>query len=453
LRRRITPLVPPIVAAVGGFALAVAAYYPGSLSNDSITMFQQVTGGYWTNAKPPTMRHLWWVTNQAICGPGGILLVHLLAYWGGVLLIATECAKGAAARSAIVVGLGLLPPSFGLLAVIWVDVGMTSFLLLGTGIALHARRRRPRLLLSLLALAALAFGALLRFNAIAALPPLLLLVVRGGFRSESPRRNVRALVAAAVLTVVVFGLSIVIQQWGTSRRMASWAAALVWDLAAITVETQEMWVPDYVLVDPGRQDGVEMVEELFRRSSSVSLYWGPHVFADFGIDPERLRPLPGDWLAAVRLHPGAYLRHRLRTAAGLLGLWRSVGWGSYFFDTETRGVTDHCAAPASFERNRLNLAIEGALEVLSRTPVYRLWVYCLLSLGVLAFWLRRRIEGASTAALVAASGLLYLAPQPLIVPSVEFRYGLWTLVSAVVAAVLLGAAVVEDRRKNGAARV
>jgi uncharacterized membrane protein (GlpM family) len=431
--------------------LALAAYYPGSLSNDSITMYLGVAGGYWNDVKPPVMRHLWWLADQVVCGPGGLLVIHVAAYWLAVLLVATASARTALVRSAIVAGLGFLPPTFGLLATIWVDVSMMSFLLLGIGLSLHVPRSQRPTLFASLGFLAFAYGGLVRHNSIVAVLPLFALLAHHWLSTRhGVQQSRRTMIAAACLTVLVWGLGSVIKRWGASEHVEIWAPSLVWDLAAISVDTGEMWVPDYVQTNPDLPDRLDTLKAVFNRSGCSSLYWGTPEFAHWDLSRERMQPLPGDWLAAVSTHPGPYLRHRLHTTAGLLGLWRGLPWGPYYFDTETRGATAHCAAPNAFARNGLNQGIERLLRAFMRTPLYRLWIYCLIGSTVILFTWRRPIPGAGTAALIAASGLLYLAPQPLITPSVEFRYGLWTMVSATVAAILLTAAIVNQNRRKSA---
>jgi hypothetical protein len=218
---------------------------------------------------------------------------------------------------------------------------------------------------------------------------------------------------------------------------------MVWDLAAITVDTGEMRVPDYVFRSR-REDPQRDVERAFARGGVSPFYWGDHAVLDFAVSADTVRPLPSDWMAAIADHPGSYLRHRAHTTAGLLGLWRMPPWGAYYLDPETRGVADHCSAPG-YRRNRWNAAIERGLRALLPTLVYRLWVYVAAALAVLMLAWRWRPPGAGAAVLIAISGLLYLGPQALIVPSVDFRYGLWTLVASAVAVVLLVAAFVARR--------
>jgi hypothetical protein len=435
----------PVAVAAAGFAVALLAYYPGSLSNDSITMYESVVGGYLTDSKPPLMRHLWGITDRWVCGAGGMLIVHLAAYWIGIVLIAAASFETAIARGAVVAGLGFLPPSFGLLATIWVDVGMMAFLLLGVGLSLHVGRGRASTMIASAAVAALAYGGLVRYNAIVALPPLLLLVCQRWLLFRRHRNSWRAAVPAAIaLTLVVSGLGAVDLRLGKPHHFEVWPQILIWDLAAITVDSGEMRVPDYVF-QSRRENPRRDVERAFKREGVSPFYWGENAVLDFGSSAETLRSLPGDWVAAIVDHPGSYLRHRAHTMAGLLGWWRMPPWGAYYLDPNTRGVADHCRSPG-YRHNRWNAAIERGLHALLPTPVYRLWVYVAAALTVLMLAWRWRPPGVSAAALVAISGLLYLAPQAVIAPSVEFRYGLWTLVASAVSVVLMVAALVAGQR-------
>ena len=86
-----------------------------------------------------------------------------------------------------------------------------------------------------------------------------------------------------------------------------------------------------------------------------------------------------------------------------------------------------------------------ALDMLSETGLYRPWLYVLLSTVVFLASFRIDARPAFLARHIALSGLLYVAPLPLIAPSVEFRYTIWLFEATVVAVALMVVALRESR--------
>lgn len=97
-----------------------------------------------------------------------------------------------------------------------------------------------------------------------------------------------------------------------------------------------------------------------------------------------------------------------------------------------------------------------ALNVLTRTPVYWPWVYILVAIATFLASFRIADQNARAARWIAASGLVYIAPLPLIAPSTEFRYSLWLISATLVATALLVTArarVAIATRSAGSARL
>jgi hypothetical protein len=76
----------------------------------------------------------------------------------------------------------------------------------------------------------------------------------------------------------------------------------------------------------------------------------------------------------------------------------------------------------------------------ARPTFYRPWLYVLLGLGVSAASLFIAGERAKFAGAIALSGLLSVAPLPVIAPSPDFRYSIWCVATSLVGVALLIAA-------------
>jgi len=431
--QRYGPLLLPLIVACAGVVISVIAFYPGTLPNDAITFYQQVKGGYWHGVSPPTMRHLWWLTDKIVCGSGGLFLVHVLAWWAAALAFSTGLSRNAVMRASLVAAIGFFPPMFGLQAPLLTDISMTSFLLLGAGIVLHLHRRWSWPM-AIAALVFLFYGGMTRHNAPPALIPLFALFAMALLQRNGASGNHWRAVSgytALLFLVLVAGLQL-INRAGTTHLGSTSEQFMTWDLAVMSVAQARMLVPAEVQADPG-PDSLERLSAVINRSTVSTLFWGDPVFAKFFLAPEESRILRKAWFSAIIQYPWSYLKHRARLTLGLLGLGHKPPWGATSFRTTTRGVTDHCNAewlPNRFQWNSLNSGIAKILEVLKQTPVYRAWLYMLLALAVIVQSLRRPSPLRFFAVLLALSGLLYFLPYPLLSPSSETRYVLWTMVAA-----------------------
>jgi hypothetical protein len=436
--------VPVFVAALIA-AGTIVAFFPGIMSNDSRTLYRQVISNEWNDADPAVMRHLWWVTDRVICGPGGVFLVHVFAYWTGIVLVASYLSSSTAWRAVLVVVLGLFPPAYGLLPMIWKDVGVMSSWMLALGLLLRRERNPQSRTLLVGSLLALLYGAAVRHNAWPALVPLLYIVASGAshehprFRARPPRVLRRAALTLT-LFALLFGIAQVANRVG-ARHVIMWAQVPLWDLAAMSVRTGRILVPEYVLINPERNHRMDRLTLFFDTRTVAPLFWGDGAFARFELGPDEARRLLREWEMAIWDHPREYAMHRLGTASGLFGLEARVG-GEYYRDRSPVAI-GHCKLgplPDRFREGRAAALVTGGLERLSETHLYRPWVYLLLSAAVItaSFLIENRV--AFVARHVALSGVLYVAPLLFVAPSIEFRYTIWLFEASIVAVLLMTAA-------------
>jgi len=389
-----------------------------------------------------------------------VFLVHVVVYWTGIALIAGYLGSSSVARVVLVVVLGLFPPTYGLLPTIWKDVGVMGSWSLAIGLLLQRERSPRSVMLVVAALLFLLYGGAVRHNTWPALLPLLYIVAaRPVEGAPSPRRGrgaLRRIALTLMLFALLFGLAKAINGLG-ARHVIMWAQVPLWDLAAISVLTGRDEVPDYVLIDSQRNHGSERLAHFFDSRTVAPLFWRDGGFARFELLPEEARRLLRDWLLAIRAHPREYAVHRLRTTSRLLGLSGRVG-GEYHRD-HSGSEPEGCQRPRGLLRSRLSALptrfddgpmtarFTRVLDRLSETGLYRPWLYVLLSAAIFVASFRIQGRPAFLARCIALSGLLYVAPLPLVAPSVEFRYTVWLFEATVVAVALMVVAVREGRHR------
>src|SRR5262245_8836712 len=158
-------------AAGAGMCTTVLVFYPGVMSWDSIVQFQQASTRIISGDHPPIMAYVWQYTHQLIPGPFGMMLLHNLMFWTGLALIASACRFGILGATVCILGIGFFPPVFGLLGILWKDVGMGAALTLSIGIMLVGARESSTLLVAV-SILPLFYALSVRSNAPTAIIPL-----------------------------------------------------------------------------------------------------------------------------------------------------------------------------------------------------------------------------------------------------------------------------------------
>jgi hypothetical protein len=426
------PAWAPWIASVLGFAATLYLFYPGIMDWDSTWQAQQAVTGVVDNAHPPIMVYLWALTNRVLFGSAGMLVVQSAAYWAGLALVATSVTRSARLRVALVLGIGLFPPLLGLMGVLLKDQGAAAALTLTVGL-LAESQRRGRAWPVWLALPFAFYALAARFNNVFTVIPLvwwlsdrLFPFWRGG--SKAIRR---AVAFGAVFAVLLLSTSLV-NTVGV-KRYSYFAAVPLWDLAQISLMTDQMLVPEAAIARPGLD--LKRLREISRTyrcdyeritvngKQTQDILW-EHLSVD------ESREIVGSWLAAVAAHPVEYLRHRGRVMARLLG------------DPEPVFVLKSIPvwfSPAFYEFSPRPGwgAFEWLLGVCANGLLCWPWVYGLLAFAVWGYAWRSGSEQARLAGAVAASGLLSVLPLFVLTPSIDYRYSLWLVAAALISAALL----------------
>lgn len=473
------------VAAALGTALTAAAFWPGLMSVDSAVQYAQALGlRPLDDVVPPLMTLAWRVLDAVLPGAGGMFLLLAAAWWGGLAALVAGLPLRRVAAFALVLGLGLFPPTFVVLGHVWKDVAMAAVLLWAVAAILaHERQRRARWRLA--ALLALAVACALRHNAIFAALPLLAwlcwprrpAVIAAAARVSAavefaPRAVDRARAAGIPVHEAVVPVHRPLQEGSAVGRDAiqtrsaayrapmlgtvtflvlacvlaatpgafthavrarptqAWTVVALWDLAALSLADGRVLIPPELTYAPLALD------ELRR---GYVPYANPPLF-DLGkiqlslyvpYSPPKARALQRAWLQAVAARPLDYLEHRVRLARYLLfGFPRELPRELVYVPERivlpgTPWTPPPVAADAVGWR---------AVEWLRATPLFAGALY--LGLAALALALARRGTPHRAAVLaLAASAWANALPLLVISGSAEFRYLMWTATASLLACV------------------
>jgi hypothetical protein len=423
------------------FAANVALHFPGVLNNDSLGQYKQAVSGRYGDWHPPVMAWLWSQLLHVADGPGPLLVLHLALYWLGFGLIADGVRRAGHARLAIVVAAaGAFPPFLYVNAQIVKDVGMAVTWLAAAGALFWYRSQQRRIPIQVgVGIALLiAYGSLVRTNAIFGLGPLLLYALA----PQHWLRNVRLTLAAVVVAVLALPVGQVLnQQLFRPVQQNAMQSLFLFDLMGIAVHTG-----DPAVLEPratlSREDLKACYSPYWWDSLSM---WGRCADRVHRPDPDTPTLPDGlarQWAQSIAAHPVAYLEHRLKHFNSALLF--AVPSKHIRFTAEYR-TGDPAHPPLEVVTER-----DVRLDIVRKNPfvwpcAWLAWAGCLLVL------LRRddaAQRGSAFARVLCVSALGYSGAYLLIGVATDMRYHYWSLLAVMLASLVAGPRVLQLWREN-----
>jgi hypothetical protein len=437
--RTATTVVVPAMVGTLALVASVVLYFPGWLSFDSAFQYWQVRSGHYSNLSPVAMTALWALVHQAWPSTGAMLCLHLVLYWTGVVLLAQEFWTTAASRSFAILVAGLVPPVVVIFGHLWTDASLIATMTFAFALTIAGWRRRRRWPL-LMALPVIGYAGAVRHNSLVAIVPLCLLWVHA-WRAAAARRPDRpllprpwvALGGAALIVAFAFAGGRVLDRLLVEERVSTWAIGALWDLAAISLDTDTLLLPTPSLT-PGTS--LATLRATYTPLTVVPLFSGPgRVRNGLGAElfsPDELALVQQAWIGAITAHPLSYLRHRALVSRHLFGSQKSELEGLFFVPAVVPYRDNPPPEPAlSGWRDPWASWLRHSRGWMVFAPA----TYLVLATLALAWGLHHRREDAGRIALaLAGSGVLLVAPLTLFAPSAEMRYCGWLYASSVLAA-------------------
>lgn len=423
----------PLLFALAGFLFDLAAYWPGQMSFDSAYAWWQARGGATTDIVPPVFVLAWRACDALVGGPGLLFALHLALFWSGLALLAHALRPRAATMLATMLIVAFAPVPLLLRGHVWTDVALFSTLTFASGALACAQAGSRRWLLP--AVLAVLHAGLLRHNALPALLPFALwfawLALRGSRDANAPSKMRVGMLATGLLGSMVIANGLLDR--GVQRTVPLWTSLAQFDLAAMSIATDRMWLPEFMI---GAGLDVAELAAAFRGWSNVPMLQN----TEHGmLDPlsaeysaEQLASLRTAWIAAITEAPGAWLAHRWRLTQALFGA-KSPEWPrELVYVDDVVGYRDN--PPVGRNTTTLHAGVMRHAARLVDTSVLAAWP-CLLA-GLVAAplaWRRRRDAAGTTGLTVFASAWLYALPLCALAPSAELRYLGWPCVASLLA--------------------
>ncbi len=423
--RRALPIVMLVAAC---FALTLRVFWPGVMNWDAKYVYSYIAAGPAGDWQSPLMTALWAVIDPIAPGAGSMFLLMAVTYWLAFAALALVLARRSNWHGPVTVLLGLTPPAFMFVGMIWRDVLLAGVWLLAAALAFAVAERRGavRRVAQSIALGLVAFGVLLRLNALPAAPILAAYLIWPQ-RFDLKRAAilyVPAVVALALLVPLVYYTML-----GAKHEHALYAI-FVFDLGGITNFTGVNQFPVTWPADQGA-----MVVSGCYQPTGWDIYWtDPKCsFVMAKIDEQKLFgsvELARAWLHAVVSHPLAYLEHRAAVMGNFLTARNLTVWT---LDVEHPGRT-------LFPDNRWFWALMGLHDRLVPTPLFRAGTWLAVCIVWCVVGWRRRATPAGAFLLGACgSAVVYMATFVPFGLASDFRYALWAVLAGLAGAPVLAA--------------
>jgi hypothetical protein len=322
--------------------------------------------------------------------------------------------------------LALAPPAFCLVGIIWRDVLLAGAWLLAAALAYAVAERRDIWCIAAqaLALGLLAFGFLLRPNALFAAPILAAYLIwpqRFDLRRTALLYVPTALVLALLMPAIYYGVL-------NAKHENPLHAVFVFDLGGITHFTGVNQFP----VTWSATEG-QMVTGGCYQPTDWDIYWtrDPCRFVMKRLEDEKIfgtSTLTQTWLRAIAAHPLAYLQHRAAVMANFLTGRNLTMW------------TTDIAHPdrVLFAGNPWFMGLKALHDRLASTPLFRAGTWLLLCILLCALaWRRRATPSGAFVLGTCGSAVVYLATFFPTGVAADFRYALWAVIAGLVGAVIM----------------
>ena len=422
-RQRASLLVLVMVAA--GYALTVLVFYPGYSTADARYVYADAMAWRFGDWQSPAMAVLWRLIDPIAPGPSSMFLLTAAVYWLAFGTLALMAACRSLSLGLATALLAFMPPAFFFVGMIWRDVLFAVIWLAAAVLAFAAadRTARWRAPIQAFALLLIAFGVLLRPNAVVA-APLLAAYVIWPMRFDLKRVAIVFLPALvlfyALIPLVYYGLL-------DAQRQNPLHSIMVFDLGGITHFAGEnqfpvSWSRDQTALligkcyDPVRWDSYWHVEPCpfvmrwLERPDDV-IFGTPRLIEA--------------WWHALAAHPVAYLSHRATF------MWQFLGHSNLVLP-----VWDWLDPASAYGHSPYFTPLVALHDQLQPTLLFRpgLWLVLAVVVGVCA-WRARSTPAGAFALGVTASATVYVMTFFVLGVAADFRYAYWCVLATIAGAV------------------
>jgi hypothetical protein len=410
-----------LIAAAIVFAFNCRSFWPGIVSNDSITTYAMAVSGHHDDWSPPLMALIWSAMPPTL-GATGMLILNSLLLTGGLLLWGASLRHRSGRWAAAIFGVYFLPSTLIFGGLIWRDVLLAGLLLCSTGfLALHESRRRrdiapgalDRMILCL-ATATGILGAMARTNGVFAFVPIAFVIAMIVVRN----RGLRALVFCFLVAAPVVGNSVLYRAIDAEKTYVE-NSLFIFDIGGLSSHRENLFPGAWT-----ETENKQIVDSCYRRHAWDVYMWHDCKFVSQNLKDQGLwgPQLKSAWFANIVSHPMLYLKNRMIYFATLI----APPWQPLLpSEPNTLGL-DY--KPGIVTEALLWISNSGRLGPIKLVLLAPLAWFAYGALSFLAYCRFFKGSGMVVPA-VLLSALLYALAYAAIGVSNDYRYVYWSIIA------------------------
>jgi hypothetical protein len=434
-----------VTASVLVFVFNLASFWPGLVSNDSVTTYEIAVSGNYDDWSPLLMSLFWGLVPTS--PPGwGMLAVHSALFAGGWLLWALSLLRRTGRLSVLAFAAYFFPAVMIYGGLMWRDVLLAGFFLCSTGaLALHESRRSDAResgtfdhALIGLAIVAGVLGGMTRTNGFFAFLPIAFYCAM-----LLQRRWLGVAVAFCILFALPPVINTALFKITDAKKTYVENSLLVFDLGALSQGGENFF--------PGKWTEAEATA--IRDTCHVGRAWDTYMWGDCKFVSERLMregnwsaSLKPVWLHAIMAHPFSYAKHRVIYYATLM----APPWQPLLVSVPNTAGFDYQPGVVANVLYWLSAQSRlSPLKFLLFTPLA--W----FAYGALALWAQRKWVGSSHRAMTVTllSALFYALAYGLVGVANDYRYVYWPIMAATTCVCVVTADLLAMRRSTTDAKI
>jgi hypothetical protein len=349
----------------------VVCFWPGVGTYEVLQFAQQRKLPVMNDWKSPFIAGIYWLSDDIFNSTGPVLLAQQALFWSGLALLVLNTLKGVHKRVIFFLLVAILPAISITEIFLWKEAWTLSCLSFSIG-ATFAFLRNGRAFYVIAAVFAAIILATTRQNAILLTFPTFYVAARkiADHITKTTKKQRRRILATAFifLMVLTLGFSWVVNKKG-NQRCHIWHHTLLWDLAAISVQEEQMLIPT-TFRKAGESGSLNRIQSHFTHYNSDPLFfYNRSPLKLYGTawsgchEAPPLDMLLDSWFKTVFSHPKAYLHHRLQYLSHLLNIpdvsQDKFGKAYYRIDSEFSPIANRSTR---FERLRASPIYQAVVQ-------------------------------------------------------------------------------------------
>lgn len=413
-----------------GFLLNFSAFYPGFISPDTLSQYEQALNNSYDTWHPPVMAYTWHLLNKIYQGPQVMLAWQLAFLWISCYLFASSF-KNSLWRILVFILFGIAPFIQNFSGWIVKDSLMGLSWLLATAIMFKTAFRpgKPGVFSSVAACVLIIYGTWMRYNAITALPPLCILWAWQTFRNKKPA--IKLGISAALILVSYYGQhffnNVIVKAGKTNTDIQIYFH----DIAGVFVKSNKNFFPESMYANPDFDTAY--IRSHYSPVNVTKLLWNEDQKRIINFDDHTTAELKKAWLNLIGKAPADYLELRWEIYLYFLTIKKEEPLQYYFpwIHPNNYGF--------QVEESFLYRKYYKYMQAKEHKVYFQVWFWILLNILLFpaVFLIRDRVIKLFFLCVVS-SGFLYTLPQLVVSNTVrDFRYIYWSCLACTIAILAL----------------